>query len=504
VNQTHPVTTPLPAGFRVVLDPKSKQLDETTLFGGSPARVMRLSATGRTALTELLAGPIRSTAAGTLARRLTDAGLAHPRPPDHLDPLDATVIISVRDRPAMLARCLTALGRAHPVIVVDDASLDPHVIADIGAEHGADVIRRTVNGGPAVARNTGLAGVDSDIVVFLDSDVVPTPGWIEQLAAHLADPLVAAVAPRVVAMPTTTWAGRYTTTCGSLDLGDCEARVAPLTRVSYVPTAALVVRRAALLDVADGPDVFDPALRPAGEDVDLIWRLHDAGWSIRYDPAVRVHHHEPETWPTLLARRFRYGTSAAPLAQRHPGAMPPLVLHPWPALTVAGLLARRPALAGASYVASVLTMTRTLRRAGLPARGALPTMLTAVYQTWLGVGRYCTQFGAPLVAVALVAPGPTRGTTRPARRWSRRVAAASLLLGPALTVWATRRPALDPARFVLGQLADDLAYGAGVWFGCARTRTVTPVRPIIFRRPLRIDPPGHRTPNPPVPVEEHS
>jgi hypothetical protein len=82
------------------------------------------------------------------------------------------------------------------------------------------------------------------------------------------------------------------------------------------------------------------------EDVDLVWRLHDAGWRIRYDPAVRVSHHEPRGWAPLLARRFRYGTSAAPLAMRHPGQVPPVVLHPWPALTVAGLLAGRLSVAG--------------------------------------------------------------------------------------------------------------------------------------------------------------
>src|SRR5262249_18525531 len=65
----------LPAGFGVVIDPGTKQLDPDTLFGGAPARVLRLSRAGRTALAELRAGPVRSAAAGRLARKLTDAGL---------------------------------------------------------------------------------------------------------------------------------------------------------------------------------------------------------------------------------------------------------------------------------------------------------------------------------------------------------------------------------------------------------------------------------------------
>jgi hypothetical protein len=125
-------------------------------------------------------------------------------------------------------------------------------------------------------------------------------------------------------------------------------------------------------------------------------------------------------------------------------------------------------------------------------------MLAATRQTWLGTGRYATQFAAPLIAGAVLArrgapagahaPGwrllaPARGRT--ADRWWRRAAAASLLLGPPLATWLARRPALDPARFAVAQLGDDMAYGAGVWAGAIRARTAAPVRPAIAWRPLR-------------------
>src|SRR5690348_12528826 len=271
----------LPAGFGVALDPGTKLLDPVTLFGGAPARALRLSGAGRTALAELRAGPVRSAAAGLLARKLTDAGLAHPRPPELASRPDVTVLIPVRDRAVLLDRCLSALGCGYPVVVVDDGSRDPGAVADVAAAHGAALVRRPVNGGPGAARNTGLLGVTTELVAFLDSDCVPEPGWIERLAAHLADPAVAAAAPRMVAVPAGPgWAGRYTTAACCLDLGDAEARVVPGTRVAYVPTAALVVRRAALGGAGAG-SVFDPALR-WGEDVDLVWRLHAAGWRIRY------------------------------------------------------------------------------------------------------------------------------------------------------------------------------------------------------------------------------
>jgi len=487
-----PVAGPLPVGFGVAIDPSTRQVDEDTLFGGAPARVLRLSRTGRAALAELRAGPVRGDAAGRLARKLTDTGLAHPRPPELTSRPDVTVLIPVRDRAVLLGRCLSALGNSYPVLVVDDGSEDPGAVAAVAAAHGAALVRRPVNGGPGAARNTGLLSVATDLVAFLDSDCVPEPGWIERLAAHLADPAVAAAAPRMAAVPAGPgWAGRYSTAACCLDLGDAEARVVPGTRVAYVPTAALVVRRAALAGGAGADGVFDPALR-WGEDVDLVWRLHAAGWRIRYDPVARVSPHEPEGWAALLARRFRYGTSAAPLALRHPGRVPPLVLHPWPALTVVGLVGGRPELAGLSFAGSVLAMRRTVRRAGLPAHGVVPAMLDGTRQTWLGIGRYACQFGAPVLAAALVAPG---GAGR-ARRWARRAAVASLLLGPPLTAWSARRKSLDPVRYVLGHLADDVAYGAGVWTGALRARSMAPVRPVIAWHPFHTGPAASTKPPP--------
>lgn len=489
---------PLPSRFGVEIDSLTRQLAPDLLFGGSPVRIFRLTPAGQAAWRELQSGPVASRRAGVLARQLTDAGLVHPRPPRLSSAPDVTVVIPVCDRAAMLERCLAALGGRYPVLVADDGSRDRLAVAKAAARHGAALIRRDVNGGPGAARNTALESVATDLVAFIDSDCVPAPGWIDQLAPHFADPLVAAVAPRITGLAPGTWAGRYTSASGSLDLGGKAARVLPRSQVSYVPTAALLARRAALLAAArDGrgvqggrlpepaPQVFDESMR-IGEDVDLVWRLHEAGWRIRYEPAVQVAHHEPASWPALLARRYRYGTSAAPLARRHPGAVTHLVLHPWSAATVTALLARRPGAAAAAFWGSVLATYRGLDRAGVPRHGTVRAMLGAARQTWLGMGRYGTQFAAPLLVALIAAPGGSSAR----RRWGRRAAAASLLLGPPVTAWTAAPRALDPARFALGRIADDIAYGLGVWSGCISERTTAPVRPAIGWRRLRYDKDG--------------
>ena len=278
------------------------------------------------------------------------------------------------------------------------------------------------------------------MVAFVDSDVVLPPGALAALRGHLEDRSVVAVAPRVVGGARS-----------PLDLGPRPALVQPGGQVAYVPTACLLVRRSVLPD-------FDEALR-YGEDVDLLWRLLDAGGTARYDPTVVVEHTEPARWRERLARRYRYGTSAAPLHERHPGRLTPLVLPPWPTAVLALLLTRRPVLA----LATAGVMTARLDRQVQDRRASARLVGSSVAATTLGAGR----------ALALLGPlGWWLARRRPA-----------LLLAPYALEWLERRPPLDPVRYVGTALLDQAAYGAGVLAGCAQRRTVGPLLPRFSYRP---------------------
>ena len=299
--------------------------------------------------------------------------MAHPRPRSvrsAAERLSLTVVVPVRDRPDLLDRCLASLGSEVPVVVVDDASRRPDRVAAVCRDHGAQLLRREANGGPAAARNTALDRIDTDLVAFVDSDCTVGPGWLEGLAWQFADPVLAAVAPRIRPEPTEgpgrpSVLARFTDRHSALDLGAAEGEVGPTRAVRYVPTAALVARRCAL---AGG---FDEGLR-VGEDVDLVWRLLDAGWHVRYAPSVTVAHREPTSWRGTLARRVRYGTSAAPLARRHPGRLAPVELRAWPTAAAVSLLAGRPRLAALIVAGSALSLARTVRPLGIPGLARAP------------------------------------------------------------------------------------------------------------------------------------
>jgi hypothetical protein len=235
--------------------------------------------------------------------------------------------------------------------------------------------------------------------------------------------------------------------------------------VADVPAAALLGRRSAL---AGG---FDESLR-YGEDVDLVWRLLESGWRVRYAPEVWVHHEEPQSWTGLLRRRFLYGTSAAPLARRHPGRLPAVVL---PVRAVTGallLLSRRPRTAAVALVIYAWRTGSALHTAGAPPMiGAWYAGRSAGLAV-VALGRATTMFAPTLLALGLC--------------WRRtRLLALTLLISPPLAEAATSRPRLDPIRFAAAAVADDVAYGLGVWLGCVKARTFEPVTPAVRWRARR-------------------
>ena len=133
-------------------------------------------------------------------------------------------------------------------------------------------------------------------------------------------------------------------------------------------------------------------------------------------------------------------------------------------------LARRPVLALATLAASIGILAGRLTglvrdpvqvatriAGGGTARGALPS-LAGLARAW--------------------SPGLLLGL---AFRRTRTASALALVL-PALGDWVPNRGALDPLRFTALHVADDAAYGAGVWVGCARERTIAPLVPRISWR----------------------
>ena len=379
-------------------------------------------------------------------------------------PADVTVVVPVFERADELDRALGALqkpgdGATRPrILVVDDHSRDPDAIAVVAGAHGAECIRRAVRGGPAAARNTGLAAVTTTWVAFVDSDVEVGDDWLAWLLAHGVDERVALVAPRVVtpaAAPGATAWRRYEAARSPLDLGPRPGPVRPGTRVSYVPAAALVCRTDAIRSIGG----FDEAMA-VGEDVDMVWRLVEAGWRCRYvgDDAW-VSHPPRRDVHAALRQRFEYGTSAASLDLRHPGSVAPLTVSGWSVAIWLALAGRRPRVAAVLAAGTTVALSRRVEFLEHPGEEAARLACRGHLGAGELLGRALVRPWWPvLVAGALVS------------KRARRVALAAAVIPPLLE-WRRTRPEVDAVSFVTCHLVDDVAYSAGVWAGCRRRRS---------------------------------
>lgn len=450
--------------------------DGTLVVGGAPRRVVRLTVAGAALLDDVLRRGVGKSVSGQLARRLVETDLAEVTG-ERWDGRPPTVVVPARDRPEALDRCLGSLSLGSRVVVVDDGSADPAALAGVAARHGAGLLRRAASGGPAAARNAGVDAVLDDVlddvdtggvVAFVDSDVTVGPVWWELLCRRFADPAVVAVAPRVLPEPAArpgSVLARYSRFRSALDLGAAGGTVRPGSPVGYVPSTVLLVRSEALKGVR-----FDEALR-YGEDVDLVWRLGDAGGVVCYDSTVVVRHREPAGWAELLRRRHRYGGAAGPLARRHGDRLAPARFRPMPLATVAALVAGRPAVAGLLTVGGAAVAHRRLRAARVPAPAAAAAATAGTGHAAVGTaaacGRLVAQFAAPAAVLLAVRRPATRG------------AVTVLLAVDPMQRWWRDRPPLDPLRWTLACLADDAAYGSGVVAGALRARTATPLIPLL-------------------------
>lgn len=459
---------PLPTGFRLRLSRRTRVVDDgRVLVGGSPTRVARLTP----AAAEMITGRdlvVDSAASAALGAHLLGAGLADPvagaLPPLGLDRV--TVVIPVRDRPGPLRRLLASLpAGVAEVIVVDDASRDPGPVAAAARAANATLIALGRNVGAAAARNAGLARAGTEFVAFVDSDAVLEPDCLPTLLRHFADPELALAAPRVLGLQTArpNAITRYENARSSLDLGAEAALVRPRTAIGWVSSTCLVGRTTAL---ADG---FDPDMR-VGEDVDLVWRLVESGHRVRYEPGAVVRHEHRTRLVPWAARKFFYGTGAAPLARRHPDEIAPAVLPPWGVLVLVAAIAQRRWSLPTIAVTTLVVTDRIARRIGHVSRPrAIAARLTAeglAATAGQGIALLLRHWWPVTVVAAAASPRVRR-------------AAAVAAVADTAWEWVRVRPRLDPVRFAFIRRLDDAAYGAGVWWSAVRGRSARPLLPSV-------------------------
>lgn len=238
-------------------------------------------------------------------------------------PTAAVVVVSHNTREDALA-CLASLGDAGAdrVVLVDSGSADGTPAAVRAAFPDATVLALP-NLGFGQAANRGAGISDGDVLVLANADTRFTPGSVAALADFIAaHPDVGAAGPLVrypdgrlqlsarafpsigtaighavlgLVTPHNRWTRAYRLT----DWDHATER-----DVDWLSGCCIAVRRQAF----DSVGGFDPAYFMFVEDVDLCWRLQQAGWRVVFTPTAEVVH---AIGASVGRRRFRMAVEHA-------------------------------------------------------------------------------------------------------------------------------------------------------------------------------------------------
>lgn len=452
------------------------------VLGGSPWSVTVLPAPVREFARRLYATGRRGITATTPEEQqaavwLLDRGIVDPLPPALQDApavTDVTVVIPVHRDATVLEQALTSLdGQGIPVIVVDDASPQPDAarIAATADAHGAQLVVRETNGGPGEARTDGFHACDTPFVAFMDADVLASDGWVARLRPLFDDPSVGAVGPRVRPdidgmdpAERDSAVACYEDCRSELDMGPDPSRVVYGVPVGWLPSASVIIRRSA---VTDPP--FEPGLR-VGEDVDLFWRMHEVGWTVRYVTDVVNHHGVRTNWGAFCQRRAMYGGSAADLESRHPTHLIPAQPSASGLTVLAALSTGHPLVA-----AAVAGYELARKRKELPDAVGWPVVLEmtgkSLWSDCFWMGHLLRRDWWPVGWTVLLAGVP--------RSKLARGVAVAMLWEPVSDhiLDAAHRKRLNPLKALPMRLLDDASYGTGVIRNAVRKRVPNVVTP---------------------------
>ena len=222
-----------------------------------------------------------------------------------------SVVVCTHNGSRTLRRCLEGVTKLryprYEVIVVDDGSTD--ATPAIAAEFDVRLISIEPRGLSA-ARNVGLAAARGDIVAYLDDDAWPDPDWLRFLAlAFRASDHAAIGGPNLPPSdegPVATCVANSPGGPTHVLLSDSEAE--------HIPGCNMAFRRHALECIGG----FDPQFLTAGDDVDVCWRLQDAGESLGFHAAAVVWHRRRDSVRTYWQQQVGYGRAEALLERKWP------------------------------------------------------------------------------------------------------------------------------------------------------------------------------------------
>jgi O-antigen biosynthesis protein len=201
------------------------------------------------------------------------------------------------------------------IIVVDNDSTD-ETLRHLRQYEDRIRILSEPRRGSSAARNLGIVRTRSEIVVFTDADCIVDSGWVNNLLGPLVDPRVGATGGRILSREGGNWIEQFG------ELMHDHHRAIEINRRPTIIGMNFAARRSVLERIG----LFDPDLI-RGQDTDLGWRIHAAGYQIRYCHEATVCHLNERTLSGLFFDGVDHGRSQALLRAKYFDRQPSLAIE---------------------------------------------------------------------------------------------------------------------------------------------------------------------------------
>jgi O-antigen biosynthesis protein len=223
-----------------------------------------------------------------------------------------TVVVPAYNAEATIDDCVgSLLELKEPVggmeiIVVDNNSSDA-TLRLLKQYEGQIRILREQKRGASAARNRAIVEARGKILAFTDSDCIAEREWVSNLIPPLTDRRVGASGGRILSLEPCNWIEKYG------EVMHDHRRAIEIYRRPYIIGMNFAVRRS----IFDEVGLFDIDLL-RGQDTDMGWRIHAAGYQIRYCSGAEVHHLNESTLRGLFFDGVDHGHSQVLLAAKYP------------------------------------------------------------------------------------------------------------------------------------------------------------------------------------------